>query len=236
MATIKFYGNQTNTNEMLIDHENGSGLGFYGAGYGVSVPIGSTQDSTWLTNSNGTSTQKLQLQNTKYVAPTGVSSNDLTAIEVSKLPNYLCPLNIRFEHSEEVQVQNCKLRIFDRSNIENQATGVSTYVAEIRHPKTDQSASNLNHRYYKGDTKDNKWFEFDPDNAMTNYMLTNSPGASGTNSGGETPGTESTLGWVTNEGSLHQSTRHDWYVALSAEPHSVGSKTQYGLYFSVEYL
>jgi hypothetical protein len=30
--------------------------------------------------------------------------------------------------------------------------------------------------------------------------------------------------------------RHDWYVALSAEPNTIGSKTQYGLYFTLEYL
>jgi hypothetical protein len=32
------------------------------------------------------------------------------------------------------------------------------------------------------------------------------------------------------------STQHDWYVGISAMPDSVGSKTQYGLYTSLEYL
>jgi hypothetical protein len=31
-------------------------------------------------------------------------------------------------------------------------------------------------------------------------------------------------------------TRHDWFFALSASPNSIGSKTQFGLYFSLEYL
>ncbi|MBX9836729.1 MAG: hypothetical protein K2X69_00305, partial [Silvanigrellaceae bacterium] len=31
-------------------------------------------------------------------------------------------------------------------------------------------------------------------------------------------------------------TTHDWYLALTATPQSIGSKTQFGLYFAVEYL
>jgi len=30
--------------------------------------------------------------------------------------------------------------------------------------------------------------------------------------------------------------RHDWYVAISASPDSIGSKTLYGLYISLEFL
>jgi hypothetical protein len=30
--------------------------------------------------------------------------------------------------------------------------------------------------------------------------------------------------------------QHDWYVAISGSPDSIGSKTQYGLYVSLEYL
>ena len=30
--------------------------------------------------------------------------------------------------------------------------------------------------------------------------------------------------------------QHDWYVALSAEPESIGSKQDYALYFTLEYL
>lgn len=46
--------------------------------------------------------------------------------------------------------------------------------------------------------------------------LGNSPGISGLN-----PGTSP---W------------HDWYIALSASPTSIGSKTQFGLWFEVEFL
>ena len=48
--------------------------------------------------------------------------------------------------------------------------------------------------------------------------------------------TDTAKGYSTTTGSAHTSARHDWYAALSASPHSIGSKTQYGLYFTVEYL
>jgi hypothetical protein len=65
-------------------------------------------------------------------------------------------------------------------------------------------------------------------------IFTSSPGVSGTNT--NTSDTDTSLGYTSQNGSLHTSTRHDWYIALSSEPESIGSKTQYGLYFSVEYL
>jgi hypothetical protein len=49
--------------------------------------------------------------------------------------------------------------------------------------------------------------------------LTDSPGESGVNAGGA----------IAASG-------HDWYVGLSASPDSIGSKTSYGLFISMEYL
>ena len=240
MAAITFYANVNATNTgVLINHGAGSGLGFYGNGYGVSVPIGSQQDSTWLTNSNGTeSTNQVQLHNTKYqtagdASTAGtVSSNSLTAISNNNLPNFLCPLNIRFEHTEAVRVQNCKLRIFDRSNVANHASGVVTYVYEGRHPATSQSQSNLAHR---GRTA-NSWVEFDSTDSATpaDMIFTNSPGISGLNT--DSTDTSTDLGYSSTQGAAHQSVQHDWYAAISAEPKIIGSKTNYGLYFTLEYL
>ena len=233
MANIKFYATEVNASNpggTLISHEAGSGLGFYGAGYGVSVPIGGRQDTTWITNSDGTATQRVQLHNTKYVSGSTVSIDNATAIALDKLPNNKCPLNIRFEHDEAVRVQNCKLRIFDRNDITNQASGVTTYVYEARHPSNDQSVSDLDQKGRAGLT----WYEFDPIDPMTDMPLTPSPGASGTNT--NTNDTDINLGYASQQGVSHPSVRHDWYLAMSAEPDSIGSKTQYGLYFSVEYL
>jgi hypothetical protein len=237
MAEIKFYANikDVTGDGELINHSAGSGIGFYGNGFGVSVPIGSQQTTTFVTSSDG-SAQGPRLNNTaKVLAGDNVTNgttsiNAASATNLDRLPNYLCPLNIRFTHSEAVRVQNCKLRIFDRNNINNHATGVSTWIYESRHPATSQSIANLSHRGRSA----NSWYEFDPTDGMTDMAFTASPGASGKNTNSQD--TSISLGYTTQEGSLHQSTRHDWYVALSSEPITIGSKTQYGLYFTVEYL
>lgn len=230
MPDIKFYANIKTTNEnALIDHTAGSGVGFYGSSFGASVPIGTVQTTTFVTNSTGTS-QAAQLNNTAWSTSSTVSVNSASAINVRNLPNYLCPLNIRFTSDVPYKVQNCKLRIFDRNNIDNHATGVSTYVYESRHPSTDQTKTNL---AFRG-RLDNSWVEFTSGVAMADMAFTNSPGISGTNT--SSSDTDTSLGYLTTEGSEHTSTTHDWYVALSSEPITVGSKTQYGLYFTVEYL
>lgn len=239
MAEIKFYaninGNAVNADGELINHSAGSGIGFYGSNFGISVPIGTRQTTTFVTDSLGVN-QGSQLNNTRMVTSGDsntigtISINGASSINLDKLPNYLCPLNIRFSHSEPVRVQNCKLRIFDRNNIANHASGVVTYVYEARHPSSLQNVSNLSHRGRAA----NSWYEFDSLDAMTDMILTPSPGTSGTNT--NVQDTNVALGYLTQNGSLHTAARHDWYVALSSEPVTVGSKTQYGLYFSVEYL
>ena len=235
MASISFYANILNGSPTVINHSAGSGLGFYGLTFGASVPVGSQQNTTYITNSAGTQ-QGSQLNNTAMsslgseVTAGKVSVNGSTAIDNNKLPNYLCPLNVRFTHNQAVRVQNCKLRIFDRSNINNAASGVTTYVYEARHPSSNQTVSNLDLRGRSA----NSWVEFNPSVAPTDMAFTNSPGVSGTNT--NSSDTDVNLGYTTNNGVSHSSTRHDWYLALSSEPESIGSKTQYGLYFSVEYL
>lgn len=241
MASINFYGNINGATHSSspsgIPHSAGSGLGFYGAGYGISVPVGQFQDTTWVTNANGTATDQYRLNNTKFVSSGTTSANAGTAIANWRIPNYYAPLNIRFTHSEAVKVQNCKLRIFDRNDIQKQASGVSTMVYEVRHPNGSESASGLSFR--GNGTNSHNWKEFDPVFVMSDLTLTDSPGISGLNTTTADSGRPSEYGFLnftTTDGATHTSTRHDWYVALSASPDSIGSKTNYGLYFTCEYL
>ena len=53
--------------------------------------------------------------------------------------------------------------------------------------------------------------------------LSDSPATSGEHAG-------------TGSGSVVTDTQHDWFIAISASPDSIGSKTSYGLYVSLEYL
>ena len=239
MASIKFYANiagiASTGDPTLINHGAGSGLGLFGAGYGISVPVSQYQDSTWVTNANGTASDQYQLNNTKYTSISGVSFNGGAEMPTRNVPNYYAPLKISFQHSSAVRVQNCKLRIFDRNDIGQMASGVVTQVYEVRHPNGSTSASGLAHR----GIGNHGWVEFDPTEQMFDMILTSSPGLSGLNTvaGEVVPATESAFtSWSTQLGAAHQSTQHDWYLMLSASPDSIGSKTNYAAYFTCEYL
>ncbi len=252
MAAIKFYANghkaqystSYNTDPSLIDHTNSSGVGFFGGGFGVSVPVGSFQDSSYVTNGDGTASG-VKLNNTKFLAISGVEHNGASVTDnLSGIPNFYAPLNIRFTHDEDVAVKNCKLRIFDRNDIENHAVGVTTKVYELRHPhpieKHDvvNSSGSLNYRAY-ADAEGFRWHEYDPEDAMFDTSFTASPGMSGLNTNAGEPmaatAADGFRNYLTKEGAAHRAGRHDWYVALSASPDSIGSKTSYGLYFTLEY-
>lgn len=229
-AEIKFYANvKVDDSVAEIAHNNGSGIGFYGSNFGISVPVNSQQTTTFTTNADGTN-RGLQLHNTARVSSETVAVDSASSINLESLPNYLCPLNVRFTNDDPVKVQNCKLRIFDRNNIQNQASGVTTYVYESRHPLEDQVPSGL---AFKG-RPENTWYEFDPVDAMSDMIFTSSPGVSGLNT--DSSDTNPEKRYTSTSGVSLASMRHDWFVALSSEPQSIGSKTNYGLYFSVEYL
>lgn len=122
----------------VIDNANvgsgitGSGLGFYGSSFGASVSTLSYQDTTFVTNADGTDNGG-SVKNIKFLgnasgcylgpaAATGI----LTDINGSE-----ATLMINFNHTIPVKVQNCQLRIYNRANIDTPAVGVITKVAEI---------------------------------------------------------------------------------------------------------
>ena len=154
-------------------------------------------------------------------------------------------MNIRFKHDSAVKCQNPKLRVFDRNNINNHASGVVTYAYEVRHPSLENtSAGDLAHR--ATDFADPKWFIFERgvrmldtdtgNNVVEDMPLTPSPGLSGLNTSAGDNKLTADYPTSTRLGTAHTSLQHDWYIALSSEPTEIGAKTQYGLYFSVEYL
>ena len=188
--SIDFYSNNIEI--------GGSGIGFFGsAGFGSSVAVGEYQSSTYITNSNGT-IQGAEINNVKYVHPnSGLSGSSTLALK--NIPNYKATLNVRFTSTTAVKTQNAQIRVYDRSNINNDASGVTTKVAEIIHPSTSEVGLL---------------------GSGTTLSLASSPGSSG----------------LSPSGSNTIDARHDWYLALSASPDSIGSKTQYGLWIQLEYL
>lgn len=260
MATITFHANNNdiyneNPNDPpdLINHTAGSGLGFFGGGFGISVPVGEYQSTTFVTNANGTQSG-IRCSNLKFsaVAPYAdgsgvVIQSDGVTTGTSGVPNIAAPLNVRFEHDDPagVRVQNVKIRIFDRLDINKSASGVTTKVYEVRHPwpveGEDRSAGAdaYGSLAFRGVTGEHDWVQFDESVPGQEMTLTPGPGPSGlnTDSAIETlPTGDAYTNWIADSGAACRSTRHDWYVALSASPDSIGSKTDFGMYFTLEYL
>ena len=88
MAEIKFYANILNAGSTEIAHTQGSGLGFYGTSFGISVPVGSQQSSTYVTNADGTS-QGAQLNNTAMVTSGIPSEKGTVSVNGSATPTFL---------------------------------------------------------------------------------------------------------------------------------------------------
>lgn len=185
-----------------------SGLGFYGATFGQSVNVGSYQDSTWATDSTGT-VQGAQVHNNKWTHQSSGSINGLTSVNVRDMPNQLATLNIRFTNGTTVRTQNAVFRVFDRTNINNNPSGVTCKVVELIHPSTLQTGLLGS----GGST----WSTLA--GSGSTLSLVSSPGLSG----------------LRPSGASTTSTRHDWYVNISSSPDSIGSKLFAG-YFQVEYL
>lgn len=206
MATFTFQA--TSPNQVTINHLSGSGFGFFGSTFGDSVPVGEYQDTTYITNGNGT-TEGPQVNNVKYQNPaSGILNSASSGNGLISIPNYLATGIIEFTHTSAVRLQNTKVYIYDRSSISNSPSGVICKVAEIIHPNTTQTPDGSGSQVWETP-------------AGSSYMtLTPSPGRSG---------------FYVN-GPLTTDTYHTHYIALSASPSSIGSKTQFGLYVSTEYL
>lgn len=206
MATISFY---VAPGDVAVQNLNGSGLGFFGSTFGQSVEVGAYQDSTYITDGNGL-TQGAVCINNKYINTSGaINSLDSNQYTITYIPNRMATLNVRFTHDSAVKLQNTKLRIYDRSNINNAASGVTTKTAQIVHPNPLQTTVG---------SGDATWST--PAGSSVIMDLEGSPGMSG----------------VHGLSTTHTSTQHDYYCLLSASPDSIGAKNLFGLYVQTEYL
>ena len=216
-ATLAFYAKGDSFSTAL----SGSGLGFYGASFGSSVEVNSYQTTTYVTDANGTIEGPLA-DNIKYMfngLSVGNPGSGLVSsgpmLPLQSIPNQLATLNVRFTNDTVVKTQNVNLLIYDRTSTSDNATGVTTKVAELIHVNTTNDASG---------SGDHSWHTASGSAGIpASIPLAQSPATSGIYAGNGTT-------------SVATDSRHDWYVALSASPDSIGSKTEYGLYVSLEYL
>lgn len=190
----------------------GSGLGFYGqAGFAASVAVGAYQGRTFITDAAGV-LQGPEVNNVIYLNPgSGILGQAGSGIGLRAIPNWQATLNIRFENDTAVRTQNSSFLIYDRVNTANAASGVTTKMAQIIHPNIVQGP---------GGSGDTTWSTFNSSNPGASLALVASPGTSG----------------FSPNGTSTSDTKHDWYVAMSASPDSVGSKSQYAGFAYVEYL
>ena len=331
MAEIKFQLLKNANGTAALDTLSGSGLAFYGATGGSSVQIGAYQSTTYVANADGSDYDD-ETNNIKYrseVFPSGqceIAGSYGTAqnIGLSGVKSMHGTLGIEFGHTAAVKVQNCQLRIYDRSNVNNPASGVNTKVAEL----VNWNGSTYNSQGADGASSDAVgsgdclwWGEPWPAELISKNYYTNSTGVvfyngldSATNTNGDirlstaaVAGSYDTVGGtgiivplLDSPGSGQQglasseivsgtgmawpkwaqyltstanqdtffgtsgeqqfgdgsntvktdglanidktyggtgvSTHHTWSVALSASPLSTGSKEDYGIYVSLEYL
>lgn len=206
MAQFDFYGGEDFTVNSI---SSGSGLGFFGDGFGVSLGVGLYNSRTFITNSNGTS-EGPEVDNIKYTASnSGIIGQAGSSVLLTQIPNYKSTLNARFTHPTAVKVANTEFRIFDRNNINSPASGVTCRVAELIHPDTAQNNNG---------SGDATWITAAGSGVVVD--LVDSPGTSG----------------LSPSGSNTTDTRHDWYLAISVSPDTVGAKTNFGGYISTEYI
>lgn len=198
-----------------INNLSGSGLAFFGSGgFGTSVAVGSYQDTTYVSNGAGVAIGP-QCNNVKFVHSASGQVQGGTILSLLSIPNYQSTLNIRFTNDTAVKVQNATVAIYDRTNTNNAASGVTTAVCALIHPDTNQTATG---------SGSSTW-EF-PSGSSVCYLSRYSNGVA------FSPGPS---GYGIN-GGQSTSTQHDFYLCVSQSPNSIGAKTLNGLYAALEYL
>lgn len=188
MATISFK-NPANGVDITS-----SGIGFYfSGGFGASVPVGSYQASTYITNSNGT-VNGGTLTNCRFRHANSGQIGSVT-LNLTHIPNIEATVQVRFTHDSAVLVQNILTKSTARDDEFVGPTGFTLQCAEIRHTGVAEIAGGLG---------SSSWTSLFGSGAASTLYLTNSPGSGGFATG--------------------VSTVHDWFLALSASPTTVGTK------------
>lgn len=191
----------------LVDVES-SGFGFFGSAFGTSVQVGAYQDKTFVTNGSGT-VRGPECWNTKWTHANSGSVAGGASLALTHIPNYQATFEIRATFDTAVTIPNAEVRVYDRVNANNAPSGVTCWAAELIHTSTIAGA---------GGSGDSSWQPMSGSGSV--LTLVSSPGESG----------------LRPNGASTSDDFHSWYVTMSASPDSVGSKTQFGLYFSMEYL
>lgn len=131
-STIRFFGGN-GTPEVFPAASGGfNTVGFYGAGFGLSVRVGEYNESTFRTIENGTSNGG-SMPNLRFANPTGAwVAGLIPARELLEVDNSEATLRVRLNTDSAVATQNTNFRAFDKNDINNPPSGVTVLAAEIR--------------------------------------------------------------------------------------------------------
>lgn len=203
-----------------IEDITASGLGFFGdGGFGATIPVGSWNGRTFITDASGT-TQGPEVDNSKFVNLTGVIlGQEGSGIQLNQVPNYLATLKLRFTYDTPIQTANGYVRVYDRNNEENPASGITTALYEVSHIDTNQTATGSGGPGTPIVSGAHAWTVCSGGVAHTGMAITDSPGESG----------------LRPSGASTVDDTHDWFLLISASPDSIGAKTQWGLLAYTEY-
>lgn len=131
-TTIDWFGGDFVNQILPAESGTFDTLGFFGGGFGLSIRVGEWNDTSWVTNDDGTA-QNGQVPNCKFANNTGVFTPSiidprlLTDLDVDE-----ATLAIRLTTDNAVSTQATSFRAFDRINIDSIPSGVTVRAAEIK--------------------------------------------------------------------------------------------------------
>lgn len=203
-AQINFWASNN-----FINILSSSGLGFFSsAGFNGAVSVGAFNGRTFITDSTGVQ-QGPEANNVSYLnLGSGIIGNAGSGISLKSIPNYQATLNARFTNDTPCKVQNSYLQAYDRVSVLNPPSGIVFAAANIIHADPTQ---------VNNGSGDPQW-RFPAGSSTMSLGATFSPGTSGLSPNG--PNTSDT--------------QHDFYIAMSASPNTVGSKS-WAILVSIEY-
>lgn len=131
-TTIEWRGGDQVNQILPANSGDNDTLGFFGANFGFSIRVGEFNNTSFVTNDDGTVNYG-QVPNIRYYNTSGAYvASELTPTELRNIDNSEATLEIRLTTDSAVRTQNTSFRAFDRSNIDNDPSGVTVYAAEIR--------------------------------------------------------------------------------------------------------
>jgi hypothetical protein len=130
-TTITWRGGDGANEIVPAESGNNDTLGFFGANFGYSIRVGDFNNTCFVTTDNGSANHG-QVPNLRWANVSGAYvASELTATELLEINNDEATLQITLTNDTAIQTRTTSFRAFDRSNINNNPSGVTIYGAEI---------------------------------------------------------------------------------------------------------